>query len=64
MRALIGREVCLYESMYSVNMVVTKAQNWKLFLVESSTSLLYLPIPLLAETRKVFRNMLCQFVFA
>ena len=31
-------------------------------LKNSSTSLLYLPISSSAETWKIFRNMLCQFV--
>ena len=36
---------------------------WKKFWVENSTSLLYLPISSLADTRKIVRNMLRNFFF-
>ena len=36
---------------------------WKKFWVENSTSLLYLPISSLADTRKILRNMLRNFFF-
>ena len=36
---------------------------WKKFWVENSTSLLYLPISSLADTRKILRNMLRNFLF-
>ena len=41
--------------------LITQVRIWKGFLVENSTSLLHLPIPLSAETWKIFTNMLCQF---
>ena len=43
--------------------LITWAQIWKSFLVQNSTSLLYLPIPSLAETWKIFTNKLYQFFF-
>ena len=36
----------------------------KVFLVENSTNLLYLPIPPSANTWKIFINMPCQFFFS
>ena len=47
-----------------VNIVVMSRCFEEDFLVENSTSLLYLPIPLSAETWKIFTNMLCQFFSA
>ena len=43
--------------------LITQAQIWKSFVVQNSTSLLYLPIPLSAETWNIFTNQLCQFCF-
>ena len=68
-RSLIGWEACLHDSMDPwweyVSMVVTsrcfafraliaQPRIWKGFWVESSTSVLYLPIPSSAETWKIF----------
>ena len=39
------------------------SSNLKSFLVQNSTSFLYLPIPSLAETWKILANKLCQFCF-
>ena len=45
---------------------ITQARIWieKGFELKTSTSLLYSPISLSAETWKIFRNMLCQFFLA
>ena len=48
---------------FAFHVLVTQARIWKSFLVENSTSLLYLPIPLSDETWKIFTNTLCQFFF-
>ena len=42
----------------------SRANHASTNLVENSTSLLYLPIPLSGETWKIFTNMLCQFIFS
>ena len=47
-----------------VNMVITQARIWKTFWVQNSTSLLYLPIPLSAETWKIVTKEVCQFFFS
>ena len=48
---------------FAFRAIITQAQIWKCFWVESSTHLLYLPISSSAETWKIFGNMLCQFFF-
>ena len=42
----------------------TQARIWKRFRVQNSTCLLYLPIPLTAETCKIVTNKPCQFKIA
>ena len=55
----------IFTSLFTKYLRYHLCSDWSrgVFLVENLTSLLYLPIPLLAETRKIFRDMLCQFVF-
>ena len=48
---------------FAFRALITQARIWKSFRVQNSTSLLYLPIPLSAETWKIFTNKLCQFCF-
>ena len=43
--------------------LISEARIWKSFSDQNSTSLLYLPIPMSAETWKVFINKLCQLFF-
>ena len=69
---LAERHVCIREHgcdlrYFAFRVLITQARIWKSlksFLVENSTSLLYLPIPLSDETWKIFTNMLCQFLFS
>ena len=52
---------------FAFRALITQARIWKCFQVQNSTSLFYLPNPSSAENRykeSVFRNMLCQFLFA
>ena len=49
---------------FALRALITQAQILKCFLVESSTNLLYLPIPSSDENWKIFTNMLYQFFFA
>ena len=69
---MIGWEVCLHVSMKTwlrrqdvllFACTSTQAQIiiWKSFLVENSTSFLYLPIPLSAETWKIFKHAVSIF---
>ena len=44
--------------------LITQAWIWKSFQVHNLTSLLYLPIPSLAETWKILTKKVCQFFFA
>ena len=44
--------------------IPTQARIWKRFRVQNSTCLLYLPIPLTAETCKIVTNKPCQFKIA
>ena len=46
---------------FAFRVLITQAQIWKSFLVQTSTNLLYLPILSSAETWKIFTNKLCQF---
>ena len=48
---------------FAFRALIRQARVWKRFSDQNSTSLLYLPIPLSAETWKIFKNKLCEFFF-
>ena len=48
---------------FAFHMLITPAWIWKRFWVEKLKSLLYLPISSVAQPSKIFRNMLCQFMY-
>ena len=60
----VGKHGCDVKLFFS-SLANHGSTNLKKVLVEnSSTNLLYLPIPSTAATWKIFTNMLCQFFFA
>ena len=49
---------------FAFRTLITQARIWQSFLVENSTSLLYVLIPSLPETWEIFANKLSQFFCA
>ena len=58
-----GCDLVVTSRCFAFRALITQAWIWKRFWVQTSTSLLYLPTPLSAETWNIFTNKLCQFCF-
>ena len=71
-RVLIGREMCLHESMstrvesrcFALRSLITQEQILKCFLVENSTILLYLPFPRRMKLENLYKHAVPIFSFS